>query len=56
MDHVGLRRGAASWGALSTHGATRGVLMTTSTFTEEARRTAAGARTAHIALAYGLSP
>lgn len=40
-------------GALSTHGATKGVLMTTSTFTEEARRTAAGARTAHIALVDG---
>ena len=40
-------------GSLSTHGATKGVLITTSTFTEEARRTAAGARTAHIALVDG---
>lgn len=40
-------------GSLSTHGATKGVLITTSTFTEEAKRTAAGARTAHIALVDG---
>lgn len=40
-------------GSLSTHGATKGVLITTSTFTEEARRTASGARTAHIALVDG---
>ena len=40
-------------GSLSTHGATKGVLITTSTFTEDARRTAAGARTAHIALVDG---